>query len=387
MLRRMKMTPANLKAGGKYIAASVIVEGLLLAPKVNINVGEKEITIGGIIPMLQKEIATVVRDTVNTVVPKAAVSTDRVLRNMDLKDKSIDRILWFVYDYMEKYSLSAVVTTVLEKTRLADASNVTTMLRDNLNSVMENKDDRDKLIKGLTEALMNALGVIAEGTVLSAFFSERVVESTTELMTAVIDKAMQTEYGANVVERLLDAVDHFETMTLASFLQDHLGYDRYGFEQALSDFYERNVGSEMVAKYLNLGLGDELYAKIAGMNYDAVFQDITENHWKDLVRVTLSAASAGLYMMNLSKKMDDRSEKRQNRKTKKQAKKSAKEAAQKALEAERKAAKAEKKSSRKQKKTAKAEAKVAKAQAKAEKKVAKARKKAGLPLEGSTETK
>ncbi len=78
--------------------------------------------IGGIIPMLQKEIAAGVRDGLNAVLPKAATTVENTFRQTPIKDIAIEKILWFVYDYMKDVTLNSLVTTVLDRANLGKNS-------------------------------------------------------------------------------------------------------------------------------------------------------------------------------------------------------------------------------------------------------------------------
>lgn len=325
MSRKKSMGLKELRRGAKYMVASVAVEGLLLAPKTKVRLGEKDYEIGGIVPMFQQEIATFVRDGLNTMIPKTAMTAEQVFRKYNVKEKIVDRAIWFIYDYMEQFTLNSVVTGIVEKSNLMDTDKVG-MLRDYIAGVLENKDDRDKLIDGLTDALLNAAALIAQGTALSVFLNAETARQFKFTVSDLIDQGMKTESGKVIVERLLTAVENFETMTLGGFFEQSLGMNRREMEAFIDDYYEKLVGSDMVGHYSNLGLGDELYAKISGMDYDAVFKDITQNHLQDLVKVTLSAVSVGLYIMSIADDLEARSEKKAAKKAKKAEKKAAKKA-------------------------------------------------------------
>ena len=325
MAGKKKLTLRELRQGGKYMLASIAVEAALLAPKTTVRVAEKDYEIGGIVPMFQEEIAVLIRDGLNTFIPKTAVTAESVFRRYNVKDKIVDRAIWFIYDYMEQFTLNSIVTGIVEKTNLVDIDKVG-MLRDYIARVLENKDDREKLIDGLTDALLNALAVIAQGTALSIFLNDETAKRVKFTVSDLIDQGMKTESGRIMVDRVLTAVEQFETLTLGGFFERSLGMNRREVEAYINDFYEKLVGSDMVGHYSNLGLGDELYAKISGMDYDEVFKNITQNHLQDLVRVTMAAASVGLYVLSVSDKLDARSEKRAAKKAKKAEKKARKKA-------------------------------------------------------------
>lgn len=314
----------DLKQGGKYVLGSLLVEALLLAPKTNVKLGEKEYAVGGVFPMLQREIAEGVRTAFNTVVPKAAVNVEAFLRRLDLKEKIIEKSIWFVYDYMEQFSLNTIVTGALERSNLVDVSKINGLLTDYINGILANKYDRDRLIASITDMLVSAVSVIVEGTPLSVLFSDYLADSLKATASEYLEKFLHTENGEILVERVLSAAEQFENLTLASFLERNMNLGRREAEQFLSNLYEQLVGSDMVATYSNLALGDALYARIAGMDYEAVFKDLTENRWRELLQVTLTAAGAGLSIMNVSKNMDRRAEKRANKKSAKLEKKAAK---------------------------------------------------------------
>lgn len=331
MVGRKKMSRAKrLQQSGKYVLASVIVEALLLAPKTKIPWNGKEIEVGGIFPMLQKEIATGIRDVFNAVIPKAAVSAEQVLRGTPIKDTLLDKAVWFIYDYMEQYPLNAVVMGLLERTNLVDVNRVDGLLRSRLERLLASRDNRQKLVDALSDLIVSALGLESGG----------VTENNYRFMIAdFLDRALQSEAGSELIEKVLLAVEQFETLTLASFIERNFGLDRAGVERWIAENYERYAGSEMVGHYSNLGLGDALYAKISNMDYDAVFKDITENHWQDLIRVTMTAAGVGMYFSNLAYRVDAKDAKKAAKKEKKQAKKGSKKAAKADAKAAKKAKK------------------------------------------------
>lgn len=335
--RPKKVGLKDIRYSGKYILASVIVEGLLLAPKTTVTWNGKDIQIGGIIPMLQKEIAAMARDGANTVAPKAATTVEGLVRQTNLKDFAMEKILWFVYDYMEQFTLNSVVTTVLDKANLSANTKMTGLFRDYLQEVLDSKDDREKLIAGITDFLINSAGTVLDDTSVSAFLNGGMRDNVKATVADYVDKWLQTENGAILVDRILNAVEQFETLTLAGFLERNYDLPRPAFEKYLSDLYEEYLGTNMVARYSNLGVGEDLYAKIADMDYDAVFKDIIQNHWRDLLQVTLTAASVGVWFLNVSNKMEAKSEKKRAKKAKKDAKKDAKKAARRSGRAAKKA--------------------------------------------------
>lgn len=319
---------AGLKDGGKFVLTSVIVEALLLAPKTTVKLGDKEYLVGGVFPMLQKEIATGVRDTLNRFLPKAAGDAESFLRGFDLKEKLLDKAVWFIYDYMEPYTLETIVSAVLTRAGLENTQ-VTGLLRGYLTQVLSNKDDREKLVDGLTDLALSAVGIVLRESNLSAFVNAG-GNNLRFTISDVLDRALQSEAGEQLIDRLLEAVEQFETMNLAGFLEFRLGMTRADVEQWIDDFYERYVGTEMVGRYSNLGLGDSLYWKIAGMDYDKVFQDITQNHLRELVQVTMTAAGIGAYVMSIVHKKEAKAAAKQERKENKATKKAARKAAKKA---------------------------------------------------------
>ena len=337
--RYKKLGVKDIRYSGKYILASVIVEALLLAPKTTITWQGKEVQIGGIIPMLQKEIAGVVRNGVNTVLPKAATAVESTFRQTPLKEIVIQKTLWFVYDYMSDVTLNSLVTTVLDRANLSDTIKLEGLFRDRLQAVIDSKDDREKLIAGLSDFLINTANTVFAGTSVAAFLNGGLGDNVKATVAEYIDKGLDTEIGGTVVSRVLDAVEQFETLTLAGFLERYFDLPRPAFEKFLSDTYEKYLGTGMVADLSNTGIGEELYTKIAGMDYDRVFQDITKNHWRELVQVTMSAAGVGMYFLNQSRK----AEAKQEKKTEKKARKAYKKSNKKAAKADAKAAKKAKK--------------------------------------------
>lgn len=325
--RYKKLGLKDIRYSGKYILASVIVEGLLLAPKTTIQWQGKDLQIGGIIPMLQKEIAAAVRDGIDRFAPKIATRVESTVRQTSIKEFLIEKITWFVYDYMADVTLNSLVTTVLERANLSDTIKLEGLFRDRLQDVIDNKDDREKLIAGLADFLINTANTIFAGTSVAAFLNGGLSDNVKGTVAEYIEKGLETEFGGTVVTRVLDAVEQFETLTLAGFLERYFDLPRPAFEKYLSDTYEKYLGTQMVADVSNTGIGEQLYTKIAGMDYDKVFRDITQNHWRELVQVTLSAAGVGMYFLNQSRKIEAKQEKKTEKKARKAYKKSTKKAA------------------------------------------------------------
>ncbi len=209
--RYKKLGLKDIRYSGKYILASVIVEGLLLAPKTTIKWQGKDVQIGGIIPMLQKEIAAGVRDGLNAVLPKAATTVENTFRQTPIKDIAIEKILWFVYDYMKDVTLNSLVTTVLDRANLSDTIKLEGLFRDRLQDVIDNKDDREKLIAGLADFLINTANTVFAGTSVAAFLNGGLGDNVKATVAEYIDKWLDTELGGTVVTRVLDAVEQFET--------------------------------------------------------------------------------------------------------------------------------------------------------------------------------
>ncbi len=325
--RYKKLRLKDVRYSGKYIFASVLVEALLLAPKTTITVQGKQIQIGGIIPMLQKEIATAIRDGYNRVAPKVAYTVENKFRETPIKEFVTEKSVWFIYDYMANVTLNSLVTGILEKAGLADQVNLEGLFRDRLEGVIANKDDREKLINSLADFLISSANTIFSDTSVSTLLTGGLADNVKATIMEVIEKGLETEFGGMIVSRVLDAVEQFETLTLAGFLERYFDLPRPAFEKFLSDTYEKYLGTQMVATVINSGIGEDMYDKIAGMDYDSVFKDIVQNHWRELVQVTVSAAGVGMYFLNQSRKLDAKQERKAAKKEKKALKKSEKKAA------------------------------------------------------------
>ena len=225
---------------------------------------------------------------------------------------------------------------IIERANLPVNDKVNGLFRDYLQEILTSKDDRDKLISGFTDFLMNTMSSVFAGTSVESFLNGGLRENVKSVISEYVEKGMQTETGSILVERLLGAVENFETLTLASFLERSFDLPRPAFEKYLSDLYEKYLGSDLVARCVNHEFSEELYEKISGMDYDAVFKDITKNHWRDLLGVTATAASVGVAILNFSNRMDARSEKKAAKRNEKREKKASKKAAKKANQAIRK---------------------------------------------------
>lgn len=304
-MKKKNRTPEGTPAAKKswksepmMLAGGVLLEVVVLAPAKTVHIGNREIQVGGLFPMAKNQIASVSRAVLNRAVPKTASTFAGLLRRTKLNSFVRDKILDLLYDTLEKYSISTLVSKLFDKSGLLEKNDFTKALRTYFTGVLENKDERDKLAASLSDGVLNGLRKLTEGTVFSLALTDKVVDGIRKGVSSALEKLFNSELWNYISIRLLDASGQMDKMTLSHALTEYFGYDREKMGQYLDSLYEKYLGNEMVRVLTEADVGDKVYRKLMDLDYDAFFKDLVSKHVEDLVRFAVGSASAGIFLLD-----------------------------------------------------------------------------------------
>lgn len=322
---KKKLSWEEMKLGAKLLVGSFAVEAILLAPEQEVDILGKKVKVQGIVPMKKEELAEVIRKSLNYGVPASARVLDTLLRKTGFEPWLRNLSVYFVYDFLDKYSLSTLLTKIFQDTDFLEKNKFSSTVKSYLEGILNNEGNREEFIKKFSKSIIDALSKLAEGTMLSLLFTDHLRETFEELIGSGVQKLLETGIGVQIVDKLTGGVQYVETLTLGSFLTNHFGLDKATMGIFLDDLYNKYIGEQHIQKLETSFLGDQVYATIINTDYNEFFENLKENHVTDLIRVGVSAAGAGLYIINASREAENRvnsfKQKREQKKAKKLAKK------------------------------------------------------------------
>lgn len=308
-MAKNRLSLDELKAGGKYFVGSLLAEVLIFAPKKELSLGGRTLAVMGLFPMTQKYLASGAQKVLDDAVPGAADRLTGLLGKTGLEPFVKEKILWLLYDFLGQYSLNNLVTRVFDKQSVLDKNKFSAALRDYLNGVLENKDDRAEFIDNLTKGIMNSIDTIADGTILSYVLNDSIVAMVTETVTTIVDHILTSDLGDLLVDKLLETVSQFEGLTVPSLLETRMGLGKEQMEELIDRTYDRYLGKGVAQNMRDKNLGAHAYFNLANLDYDKFFDDLIHNHVDDLIRVAVLAASAAIFMMDKTDSVSERAAK------------------------------------------------------------------------------
>lgn len=304
ILGKKKLSWEEMKLGAKLLVGSFAVEAVLLAPEQEVEILGEKVKIKGIVSMKKDQLAEVVRRVLNYGVPAGARVLDNLLRKSGFEPWLRNLSVYFVYDFLDKYSLSTLLTKIFRDTDFLEKNKFSSTVKSYLEGILNNEGNREEFIKKFSKSVIDALEKIAEGTMLSLLFTDHLRETFEEAVGSGVEKLLETGIGAQIVDKLTGGVQYVENLTLGNFLTNHFGLDKDTMGMFLDDLYNKYLGEEHIAKLESSMLGDQVYATMINTDYNEFFEDLKRNHVMDLIRVGLSAAGAGLYIVNASKEAE-----------------------------------------------------------------------------------
>lgn len=317
MSKKKKLTVDEVKLGATLFGGSLALEALLLAPKKEVTLGEKTISVQGLFALSQPYVASIAKEALNQVVPNVMLKADETVERFQWKEKLKNLVLDLLFVKLEDYSVRNVISFLFDHSSLLDKDDTVSNVKDYLSDLLEMENNPEVFVSKLTERIITGLKTLTSGTILSVLVSSRTEEVLESIVSLVIGKLFSTSLGQQLLTHMFDAVEHLENQSITGLLADTVGITEETVSDFIDQLYSKLMGEEMRERYLAKGYGDKLYSDLTSKDYDTIWAEIKENHLNELISVAMSAASAGIYLYGKYKKREARKEKKQARKAKK----------------------------------------------------------------------
>ena len=306
-----KYTPDVLAIGIVAFAGSAAVQRVLIQPKTEIEITEKiKFNVQGLLPFSQKYLAEITRTALNEVLPLSMSAVVTVCEKLKVREYVKKGVLWFIYDFMSKYSLNSVLNIVLGKLNLIDREKYKDVLREYFQKIITEKADRDAIIKNATLEVVKILRLITEGTVASIVFNERFADAASGTIAAAIDRFLANDAANRLADYFLKFVSQLEDVTLASFLSNMLGLSEDDLASFIDTTYDTLLGPSTVDTVKEMRVGDIAYDVITSINYNEVYSYVSGT---DLMRLNVAGAMTAMSFYATAKKIARRQYKRKDK--------------------------------------------------------------------------
>ncbi len=305
-----KLTVRQLKQGAKYMALGFALEAAILAPSKDVKIGNKEFTVGGIFTTTQSELASIALKVLNIALPTAAKQVDSLLKKTDVQNIVRDRIVGFLYDDLAAYSVNALISKAFNSSGFLEKNRLTAAFRTYLSGVLENNDNRENLIKGITDSVISAVNVLTDGTLLSLLFGDAATESAAAYVSGIVEKALLTEAGDETIEKILSVIADLDIITVPFVLESFFRLPKEEMIRLFDEKFSYYLGEGLVERAEQRKLGDEVGGIIDGIEYNEFFDKLIEDHLYDLLKVGLTAAGIGISILDHQDKVAKRKMKR-----------------------------------------------------------------------------
>ncbi len=310
-MAKKKLTTDVIVIAAASYAASAVTQKILLSPKKVYVFGDSvRIPVQGLFALSQDTVASVVRAALNNGLPWYAKTISSTCDTLGLKNAIRETTVWFVYDFLGKYSLNTVLSYFIDKNDEFDRETYKTAFNDLLQRYISEKADRDALIQGITEEIVRILRALSEGTLAALVFNDRFATALSGTLAAAIDRFIENEAATRITDFFFDVAGHLERMTFPNFLGGVLGITREKMAAYIDLAYDLMLGQTMVQAFENARFGDAAYDTIEGIDFDAVGRYV-ENHMKDeSKKLNMTATSAALYVFSNVTALMDKADRR-----------------------------------------------------------------------------
>lgn len=295
-MSKKKLTTEALVVGAAAYATAAATQKILLSPKKTVSIGENiHIPVQGLFALSQDSVASVARAALNTGLPWYARTLSNVCNTVGLKNGIRETTVWFVYDFLGKYSLNTVLSYFIDKNDGFDRESYKTAFNDLIQRYINEKADRDALIQGITAEIVHILRVLSEGTLAALVFNDRFATALSGTLAAAIDRFIENEAATRITDFFFDIAGHLEKMTFPNFLSSVLGMTREKMAEYIDLTYDLFLGDKMVTAFENAYFGDAVYEMIIGIDFDEVGRIIETDMKADSGKLNMSATAAALY--------------------------------------------------------------------------------------------
>lgn len=302
--KKDKYTPDVLLVGAIGLFGSAAFQRVLIQPKTEIKVSDNiKIPVMGILPFSQKYIADITRKALNDVLPITMDYTVKTLEKLHVREQFKKGVLWFVYDFMGKYSFNTVLSTVLRKFNIVDKEKYKDVLRELIQKILTEKTDRDALIKTATSEIVRIMRLVSEGTIASMIFNDRFAEAASSTIAAAIDRFLDNDAAGRLTDYLLKLVGQLEDITLPNLMNNVLGIGQAELSNMIDNAYDSVLGQRTVDLVRDMRAGDMAYDLITSINYDDVYSYMSGSMGNDLLKLNVSGAMTAMSFYAGAKKM------------------------------------------------------------------------------------
>lgn len=310
-MARKKLTTDVIAVAAASYAVSALTQKILLSPKKVYVFGDNvRVPVQGLFALSQDTVATTVRLALNNGLPWYARTLSNTCDAFGLKNAIRETTVWFVYDFLGKYSLNTVLSYFIDKNDDFDRESYKTAFNDLVQRYIKEKADRDAVIQGITEEIVRILRALSEGTLAALVFNDRFAVALSGTLAAAIDRFIENEAATRITDFFFDVAGHLERMTFPNFLGGVLGITREKMAAYIDLAYDLMLGQTMVQAFENARFGDAAYDTIVGINFDAVGRYV-ETHMKDeSKKLNMTATSAGLYVFSNVSGLVDKADRR-----------------------------------------------------------------------------
>ena len=316
MSKKKKYTPDVLMVGALAFAGSTVTQQALIMPKTELQITENfKIPVQGILPFSQKYIANISQKALNEMLPLYMSTVTGVCEKLHIQEEFKKGVIWFVYDFMSKYSLNTLTSFLLKRFNFVDKEKYKDVLREFIQKLITEKSDRDALIQSATTEVVHILRVLTEGTLASMIFNDRFAEAASGTIAAAIDRFLDNEAASRLTDYLFKMISNLEDVTLSNFLENMLGLGPADLANFLDNAYDTVLGPAMVDTVRAMRFGDIAYDLITSVDYDEIYQYMQNSMNEDLWKLNLSGAMTAMSFYagakSLARKVHKRREKRE----------------------------------------------------------------------------
>lgn len=306
-----KYTPDVIAVGVVAFAGSAITQRILIQPKTEIKITENvKIPVQGILPFSQKYLADISRAALNEALPFAMSTAVSVCEKLQVREQFKKGVLWFVYDFMSKYSLNTLINFTFGRLNFVDRSKYKDVLRDYIQKIITEKADRDKIIQDATKEVVKLMRLVTEGTLASMIFNDKFAEAASGTIAAAIDRFLANDAASKLTDYLFGVVSQLEDITLANFLTNVLGLGRTELANLIDVAYDSVLGQGTIDMVKAMRVGDVVYQLISNINYNEVYNYVSNN---DLVKLNIAGAMTAMSFYSGAKKIARRQYRRKDR--------------------------------------------------------------------------
>lgn len=324
-MSKRKYTPDVLAVGAAAYVISAATQKVLLTPSGSVELTQNiKIPVKGLIPFSQRYIANISRVALNNMLPFFAKSTSSFFSLLKTKDRLREGVLWFIYDFLNRYSLNTLVSKVLSRFSFVEKGAYKDVLRELIQRIITEKTDRDAIIQLITSEIVSLLRLLSEGTLAAMIFNDRFASAASVTIATAVDRFLENDAASKFTDFFFRIVSQLEDITVTTILTSLFKLDRAQLGAMIDSVYDSVIGDKMVDTVRDLKLGDLAYEMISGVDYDALYGYISENMSDSLKRLNITGATAAMYFFSGAKGIVFKAQKRSNKKAEKKSARRAK---------------------------------------------------------------